>query len=215
MLSMRTHRAWAAPSPVEGKDLDIDAARENDPAICHRRIRSILRSRRLQAAWRGRLVHIQHFRDQEDRLILAASRNHSCIVCGKRRHQSQVVLRRFLWVIGSICCSFSLERLPPLCYPQRSRLFTLVALQLVGHPKKRAEDDGAVAAGQVYETGFCDETAEFDEASRALAALDLPGALVMSHPCGLMPVAPECRQRCGQLLAQFAAPVLERTRPRA
>ena len=39
------------------------------------------------------------------------------------------------------------------------------------------------------EPGFDDEAAEFDEVPRALAALDLPRAHVMSRPCGLMTVA--------------------------
>ena len=57
---------------------------------------------------------------------------------------------------------------------QRSRPFALIALKLVGHPKQRTKDGGAVVADQVHDTGFYDEAAEFDEVPRALAALDLP-----------------------------------------
>lgn len=113
-----------------------------------------------------------------------------------------------------------LERLLPLCDPQRSRLLALFALELVGHPEQRAVDHGTVVAGQVHDAGFHDEAAEFDQMPRSLAALDLPCAHVMSCPCDLIPVArrsvaPERHPRCGQQPVQFAAPVLERTRPRA
>ena len=37
-----------------------------------------------------------------------------------------------------------LERLLPLCGPQRSCSFALIALELVGHPEQRAKDGGAV-----------------------------------------------------------------------
>jgi hypothetical protein len=92
-----------------------------------------------------------------------------------------------------------------LCGPKRSRMFALIAFEPVGHPKQRAEDRGAVVAGQVHDTGFNNEAAEFDEMPGALAALDLPRAHVMSHPCGLMPVArrsvaQERHPCCGQLL---------------
>ena len=99
-------------------------------------------------------------------------------------------------------------------------MFALIAFEPVGHPKQRAEDRGAIVAGQVYDTGFNYEAAEFDEMTRPLAAFDLPCAHVMSRPFGLMsvvcrPVAQERRQRRGQLLEQFAAIGSERTRPRA
>src|SRR5579871_1793125 len=103
-----------------------------------------------------------------------------------------------------------LKRLLPLRGPERAGLFALVTLELFGHPKQRAEDDGAIIAGQFDDPGFDDETAEFDEMPRALAALDLPRAHIISCPCGLMPVAcrpaaPQRRQGRGQLLEQFAA----------
>jgi hypothetical protein len=50
-------------------------------------------------------------------------------------------------------------------------MFALIALQLVSHPEQRAEDRGAIVAGQVHDTGFDDEAAQFDEVPRALAAL--------------------------------------------
>jgi hypothetical protein len=82
-----------------------------------------------------------------------------------------------------------LERLLPHCGPQRSCPFALIAFEFVGAPEQRAEDRSAVVAGQVHDSGFDDEAAEFDEMTRALAALDLPRAHVMSGFCGLMPVA--------------------------
>src|ERR1700749_2881710 len=99
-------------------------------------------------------------------------------------------------------------------------MFALIAFEPVGHPKQRAEDRGAVVAGQVDDSGFNDQAAEFDEMTCALAALDLPCAHVMSRPCDLMPVArrsvaQEGRPCCGQLSVQFAAPGFEKTRPRA
>ncbi len=113
-----------------------------------------------------------------------------------------------------------LERLPSLRGPERACPFSLVASELVSHPEQRAEDRGAVVAGQVHDAGFHDEAAEFDELPRALASLDLPRAHVMSRPCGLMTVArrsvaAECRPCCGQLSVHFAAPGFERTRSRA
>src|SRR5436190_19392736 len=99
-------------------------------------------------------------------------------------------------------------------------MFAPIALQLVGHPEQRAENGDAVVAGQLHDTGFDDKAAEFDEMPRALAALDLPRAHLMSRPCGLMPVArrsvaQERRPCCGQFLVHFAATGFEKTRPRA
>ena len=55
------------------------------------------------------------------------------------------------------------ERLLPFCGLQRSRPFVLIALELVGHPEQRAEDDGTVIIGQFYKSSLDDEAAEFDE----------------------------------------------------
>jgi hypothetical protein len=50
----------------------------------------------------------------------------------------------------------------------------LLAFELVGHPEQPAEDGGAVVGGEFDNPGFDDETAQFDQMPRALAALDLP-----------------------------------------
>ena len=50
-----------------------------------------------------------------------------------------------------------LERFLPHRGPKRTYPFALIALELVGHPKQRAEDRGTVVAGQVHDTGFDDE----------------------------------------------------------
>jgi hypothetical protein len=63
-------------------------------------------------------------------------------------------------------------------------MFALIALELVSHPEQRAVDGDAIIASQFHDTGFDDEAAEFDEMPRALAALELPRAHVMSRPCG-------------------------------
>ncbi|ANN57216.1 hypothetical protein A9174_10915 [Mesorhizobium loti NZP2037] len=55
-----------------------------------------------------------------------------------------------------------------------------MALQLVGDPKQRAVDDGAVISGQINNACLYDEAAEFDQMSGSLAALDLPGAHVIA-----------------------------------
>ncbi|ABQ38286.1 hypothetical protein BBta_6371 [Bradyrhizobium sp. BTAi1] len=94
----------------------------------------------------------------------------------------------------------------------------MIAFELVCHPKQRAKDGSAIIAGQVDESSFHDEPAEFDQMPRALAALDLPCAHIMPSPCCLAtvarrPVSPERRQCCAQLPVQFAAPGPERTRP--
>ena len=110
-----------------------------------------------------------------------------------------------------------------LPFPLRPRalgLFALIAFELVCHPEQRAEDDGAIIAGQVHDASLDDEAAEFDQVPRALAALDLPCAHIMPRPCCLLtvarrPVAPERRQCGAQLPVQFAAPGSERTRLRA
>jgi len=88
-----------------------------------------------------------------------------------------------------VCRRVRLERLLPLCRPQRSCPFALVALEFVGHPEQRAKNGGAIVAGQVHNPSFHHEAAEFDEVPRSLPALDLPCAHVMSRPCGLIPVA--------------------------
>lgn len=65
------------------------------------------------------------------------------------------------------------------------RLSALIALKPVSHSEQRAEDDGAIIAGQVHDPGFHDEAAEFDETARALAALDLPRATCYVVPLRL------------------------------
>jgi hypothetical protein len=44
----------------------------------------------------------------------------------------------------------------------------LLAFELVGPPKQRAEDVDTVIAGEVDDAGFDHEAAEFDEVPRAL-----------------------------------------------
>ena len=63
------------------------------------------------------------------------------------RHRSCPILWRFLRDGGRICRPFHSECLLSLCGPERSRLFALIALELVGHPEQRAEDGGAIVAG--------------------------------------------------------------------
>jgi hypothetical protein len=99
-------------------------------------------------------------------------------------------------------------------------MFVLIAFELVSHPEQRTENGGAIIAGQIDDPGFDDKATAFDQMPRALAALDLPRAHVMPRSCHLMavagrPVAPERRQRHGQVPEQIAATGLERTRPRA
>ena len=53
-----------------------------------------------------------------------------------------------------------LERLLPLRGPERPRVFALIALEPVGHPKQRAVDHGAIIAGQVHDPGLDDEAGE-------------------------------------------------------
>src|SRR5262249_36363614 len=103
--------------------------------------------------------------------------------------------------------------------PQRSHPLALIAFELVAHPEQRAIDRGAVVAGQFDDPGLDDETAEFDEVPRPLAALDLPCAHVSPRPCCPMtvvgrPVAPERPQRHGQVPEQIAATGPERKWPR-
>jgi hypothetical protein len=76
----------------------------------------------------------------------------------------------------------------PFFGPERSRLFALLTVELVGHPDQRTEDSSAIIAGQLHDPGLDDETAEFDQMPRAPAALVLPCAHVMPRPCRLMPV---------------------------
>ena len=67
---------------------------------------------------------------------------------------------------------FHRERLFPLFGPQFARPFTVLAVELFGHPDHRAVDHGAVVAGQVYDPGLDDKAAEFDQMPGALAAFD-------------------------------------------
>jgi hypothetical protein len=124
---------------------------------------------------------------------------------------------------SSICplvlCRARHEPPLPLFGPQLVGIFALVALELIGHPKQRAKDGGAIIAGQLHDASLDDEAAEFDQVPRALAALDLPVTHIIPRPCCLLtvarrPVAPECRQCGDQLPVQFAAPGSERTRHR-
>ena len=88
----------------------------------------------------------------------------------------------------------------------------LIAFELVAHPEQRAIDLGAVVTGQFDDPGLDDQTAEFDEVPRPLAAIDLPSAHVIPRPCRLMavagrPVALERPQRHGQFIGQPGRPV--------
>src|SRR5204863_9448101 len=103
------------------------------------------------------------------------------------------------------------ECLLSLYGPERSGPFALIAFELVCHPEQRAEDGGAIIAGQVHHTSFDDEAAQFNQVPRALAALDLPCAHIMPRPCCLLTVARRLaaleRRQCGaQLPVQFAGP---------
>src|ERR1700704_3782836 len=69
-----------------------------------------------------------------------------------------------------VCCRLRLERLLSHFGPQRSRLFALIAFELVRHPEQRTEDGGAIIAGQLYDASLDDEASEFNEMPRALAA---------------------------------------------
>lgn len=98
---------------------------------------------------------------------------------------------------------FHSERPFPLFGPNLSRMLTVLALELFGHPQERAVDGGAVVVGEIDDAGFDDETAEFDQMPRALAAFDLPCAHIMPRSCGLMavarrPIAIECCSCRGQ-----------------
>src|SRR5262249_23125646 len=106
------------------------------------------------------------------------------------------------------CRRVRLKGLLSLCGPQRSCPFALMALDVAGNQKRRAEVGGRLAAVQAHEPRLDDEAAQFDEAPRALTPLDLPRAHVMPRPCDLMsvarrPVAPERRPCRGQLPVQI------------
>ena len=53
-----------------------------------------------------------------------------------------------------VCCRVRLERLFPLCGPQRSRLFALIAFELISHPEQGTEDGGTIIAGRVDDLGL-------------------------------------------------------------
>ena len=79
-------------------------------------------------------------------------------------------------ICSPVCRRVRFKRLLPFCGPKRSRMFALIAFELVGAPKQRAVDYGTIVTGQIDEAGLNHEAAEFDEMTRALAALDLPCA---------------------------------------
>ena len=72
----------------------------------------------------------------------------------RRPHRSCPVLWRFLRNGGRIYRPFHSECPLSLCGPERSRLFALIAFELVCHPEQRAEDDGAIIAGQVHDASL-------------------------------------------------------------
>lgn len=89
------------------------------------------------------------------------------------RHQSRlVVLVLSRSEIHAV--TFSCKRLLPFCAPQASRVFAILTLKLISHPKQRAVDHGAVVADQAHDACFDDEAAKFDQMPGALAALYLP-----------------------------------------
>lgn len=84
-----------------------------------------------------------------------------------------------------------------------------MALELLGDPKHRSVNDGAIVIGQINDAGLEDETAEFDQMSGALAALDLPRAHVIASQGRLLsiagcPVALERRAGCAEMPEQHA-----------
>jgi len=142
-------------------------------------------------------------------------------MCGLRaaRHRSRSIPLRLTSVMRA-CWTFRPERFFPLSGPQLPRPFAVFALELVRHPEQRAVDDGAIIASEFDNACLDDEAAEFNQVPCALAALDLPGAHVMTRlrclmPVARRPVAVERRQRRGQVPMQFAVSGFERTRPRA
>lgn len=135
------------------------------------------------------------------------------------RYRSLSILLH-IWDGGRFSLVLHLERLLSLRRPERPCVVTLLAFELVGHPDQSAVDRGAVVAGEINDPGFDHEAAEFYQMPCALAALDLPGAHVMSCPRRLAsvarrPVAVERRQRRGQALMQFGVTGPERRQPRA
>jgi hypothetical protein len=44
-------------------------------------------------------------------------------------------------------------------------VFTLLALELVGHPEQRAADHGAVVVGEIHDPSFDNEVAKFNLAT--------------------------------------------------
>lgn len=115
---------------------------------------------------------------------------------------------------------FPSERRIPVFGPERPRLSALLASEFVRHPKHRAIDDGAIIIGELDDACLDDETAEFDQVSRAFAALDLPGAHVIASQSRLpaivsYPVVLERREGCGEMLEQLAGTGFRKTSPHA
>jgi hypothetical protein len=70
-----------------------------------------------------------------------------------------------------ICGELWRERAFPLFGPQFSRVFTVLAPKLLRHPDHRAEDGGAVVAGQFYDPRLGDEAAEFGQMPEQIGAI--------------------------------------------
>ena len=64
-------------------------------------------------------------------------------------------------------------------------MLALIAFEPFCDPEQRAEDNGAIIAGQVRYTRLDDEATQFDQVPRALAALDLPAFSAPSKSRGL------------------------------
>lgn len=104
--------------------------------------------------------------------------------------------------------------------PDFSHLFALIAIELVGHPEQSAVDNCAIVIAQINDAGFNDKTAEFDQMSGALAALDLPSAHVIASQSRLQAI--ECRpvvlnrcEGCAEMPKQFAGTCSRKTSPHA
>ena len=86
------------------------------------------------------------------------------------RHRSRPILLRLHSVVRGCRAIYLESHLSEFC-PDAASVFSVLTLELFGHPDHCAVDHGAVIAGQIHDARFDDEATDFDQVPCALAAL--------------------------------------------
>lgn len=115
-----------------------------------------------------------------------------------RRHRREfrfTDLKIFFEMAGNargFSLSLALECPSAFPFPKHERLFAFLTAQLGRNGEERAVERGAIVIGEIDQSGFHDEAAQFDQLTRAFAALHGPFAHVGSRLLCFKPIPRRC-----------------------